>query len=506
MRFFLHTSDKLPRIRKNIIVLTLDSWDDWFTYSTLYIVMYYNEVGVAITLGSVKIGQTGMKSGQRNPDLPKEFHTLDDDFFSIGQDVSYYETLNSYGAEFRDSVLIALRDIANDPLIYEKAIKEHVTKISLLRSVSQASVIGQYRRLAQGHATLTPYNFHYYAPSHSKSQVGRMVLDFNIVPNSNPPTNIHVIIGRNGVGKTYLFDNMITTLLDGNASSSKNGYFESDEKGSGYLFANLVSVSFSAFDETDPIKEQRDKTKFLNYSYIGLKRISKDNGKLSPPKSPIILKNEFVKSIEQCRLTGKSSRWLRALEILEADPIFEEAEISQIAKIDVGQEFEMTASLIFNKLSSGHKTVLLTITRLVETIEERSLVLLDEPEGYLHPPLLSAFVRALSDLLINRNAVAIIGTHSPVVLQEVPRSCVWRLRRVGANSIAERLDIESFGENVGLLTQEVFGLEVTHSGFHKILHELSEEKESYEEAIAALDEQLGLEGRAILRNLMNMKL
>jgi predicted ATP-dependent endonuclease of OLD family len=51
--------------------------------------------------------------------------------------------------------------------------------------------------------------------------------------------------------------------------------------------------------------------------------------------------------------------------------------------------------------------VLLTITRLVETVEERTLVLLDEPEAHLHPPLLSAFVRSLSDLLINRNGVAI---------------------------------------------------------------------------------------------------
>jgi predicted ATP-dependent endonuclease of OLD family len=70
------------------------------------------------------------------------------------------------------------------------------------------------------------------------------------------------------------------------------------------------------------------------------------------------------------------------------------------------------------------------VTRLVESVEERTLVLLDEPESHLHPPLLSAFVRALSDLLVNRNGAAIIATHSPVVLQEVPRECVWRLRDV----------------------------------------------------------------------------
>lgn len=115
-------------------------------------------------------------------------------------------------------------------------------------------------------------------------------------------------------------------------------------------------------------------------------------------------------------------------------------------------------SALFGRLSSGHKIVLLTITRLVETVEERSLVLIDEPETHLHPPLLSAFVRSLSGLLINRNGVAIIATHSPVVLQEVPRSCVWKVRRSGRVTEVERPEIETFGENVGILTREVFGL------------------------------------------------
>lgn len=44
-----------------------------------------------------------------------------------------------------------------------------------------------------------------------------------------------------------------------------------------------------------------------------------------------------------------------------------------------------------SRMSSGHAIVLFTITRLVDTVGEKSLVLLDEPEVHLHPPLLSAF-------------------------------------------------------------------------------------------------------------------
>lgn len=165
-------------------------------------------------------------------------------------------------------------------------------------------------------------------------------------------------------------------------------------------------------------------------------------------------------------------------------------------------ELDKHATSLFGKLSSGHKIVLLTITRLVETVEERSLILLDEPEAHLHPPLLSAFIRALSDLLINRNGVAIIATHSPVVLQEVPRSCAWKLRRTGSETNAERPEIETFGENVGVLTREVFGLEVTQSGFHKLVGNAVESQASFDSVLDRFNDQLGAEARAIARGLI----
>ncbi|HDR1506241.1 TPA: ATP-binding protein, partial [Pasteurella multocida] len=122
-----------------------------------------------------------------------------------------------------------------------------------------------------------------------------------------------------------------------------------------------------------------------------------------------------------------------------------------------------------NLMSSGHAFVLLTITQLVAKVEEKTLVLLDEPESHLHPPLLSAFIRTLSELLDNRNAIAIVATHSPVVLQEIPKSCIWKIVRTGIETKAYRLVTETFGENIGILTREVFGLEVEKSGFHKLL-------------------------------------
>jgi len=145
---------------------------------------------------------------------------------------------------------------------------------------------------------------------------------------------------------------------------------------------------------------------------------------------------------------------------------------------------------------------LLTITKLVEKVEEKTLVLFDEPEAHLHPPLLSAFVRALSDLLSHRNGVAVIATHSPVILQEVPSNCVYKMSRSGLKATSCRPIIETFGENVGVLTREIFGLEVSDSGYHKLLEKEIQKSRSYTRILRNFHGQLGSEAKGILRSLI----
>ena len=327
-----------------------------------------------------------------------------------------------------------------------------------------------------------------------------MDLKFDVEPDSHPPSNIHVLIGRNGVGKTHLLNSMFKSLVEKNGISQKYGVFSTPTLSTNQIFANIISVSFSAFDETEPLEERKDKTSGIKYSYIGLKRVQGSGKTKLAPKSPTILKNEFVKSVATCLTMSKGERWKNVIRGLEADPVFKEAGIATISGFEEN-EFKKKTSALFRKLSSGHKIVLLTITRLVETLEEKSLVLIDEPEAHLHPPLLSAFICVLSNLLIEKNGVAIIATHSPVILQEVPRNCVWKLRLNGFEAIAERPVIETFGENVGILTREVFGLEVTESGFHNILRKVVSESENYEQVLEYFNGNLGMDAKAIVRTL-----
>lgn len=488
----------------DVAYVVVDNWDDWFTYKTQFHLVYVDRSGSHHDIGQLKIGQVGLKSGR--PNLPIEFDELPEDCFSLGQDKSYYERLRQFDDTLRSSLLRRLHDIAYSSPRFEQAIGETVTGESLLRSVARKTVEGQFRRLATGGVALTRYAFRYRtAVEDAKSRP--IDLGFEVVPESNPPTNIHVLIGRNGVGKTTLLNRMARSLAEENPADDV-GSIDSDTEADDYgasVFANLVSVTFSAFDPFEPISNPHNKATGLHYAYIGLKpvRQTKDKTTTLPPKTPTALAREFSLSVKVCLQGARQERWRRALEILEADPIFRDAEVAQLADPAIpDSELRTRASTLYRKLSSGHKIVLLTMTKLVETVEERSLVLMDEPEAHLHPPLLSAFVRALSGLLTDRNGVAIVATHSPVVLQEVPSHCVWKLRRSGGQLLAERPEVETFGENVGVLTREVFGLEVTASGFHRLLEELVTRGYSYEQIVDEFNNGLGIEARSILRAML----
>lgn len=487
-----------------VAYLKEDNWDD-FSFKTLYVLTVFDDKGTKHEIGGIKIGYFGQKSGSRTK-IPTNFYTLEEKFFSLGQGPDYYQNINNLNNDIKAVVLNGLNDIVQNQKLLGRALEEDVTKTSLLRSISTSSINGQFKRLLGGGALLTDYNFKFDMPQGRKT--AGVILAFSVDPESNPPTNIHVLIGRNGVGKTHLLNNMVKALVP----DEKSGMIESNSQfsdlpgpGGGQsnnnLFAGVVSVAFSAFDPFEPYPEQKDKTKGIRYSYVGLKRSSNRGGKRGTPMSHEMLTNEFVKSLLACVSLGKIERWKIAIKNLESDPLFREIALSDVVSMCEADELEETCRSLYKRMSSGHGIVLLTITKLVEKVEEKTLVLIDEPEGHLHPPLLSAFVRALSDLLSHRNGVAIIATHSPVIVQEVPKNCVWKLRRTGLQANTERPELETFGENVGILTREIFGLEVTESGYHRLLKEALDKQEDFGRVVQHFGNNLGSEARSILRGL-----
>ncbi|MGC4234551.1 MAG: AAA family ATPase [Niabella sp.] len=483
---------------RNAVVLTWDDWND-YSYFTLFGIRYINGEGDITRIGAVRIAYFEQKTGSEHKILKigDQFQKLDDNYFSLGSEDTYYENLNKLGDELRSQILNGLNDIALHVNIFEKAIKEDVTNTSLLRDISISTVTNQYRRIATGGARLTDYGFSYYFPQYLvKTNIPK--IDFKVIAENNPPTNIQIIIGRNGVGKSHLLNGMIDSIINTLSSEDRSGKFVFNDNIQDDSFSNIICVTFSAFDEfqfhNKPLNPE------IKYHYIGLKSLNELKEVNNNTDNLTNFADAFTLSIGLIISSSKKSRWKTIIKHLESDPIFKDEKFDEVIDNYRANNLKLIKKK-FARLSSGHKMILFTITKLVELLQEKSLVFFDEPETHLHPPLLSSFIRALSELLTNRNAVCIMTTHSPIVLQEVPKSCVFKLSRKGTFAKFESLELETFGENVGVLTNDIFGLEVTDSGFYNILKGLVTEIDTYEKALESINYELGIEGRAILRSL-----
>jgi predicted ATPase len=498
-RFHVVDSVEAPEgARVGDLVLAKVSWNDWYQFRTLHMLYLVDSERDLTRIGHVKIADVAFDKYTNDEDfrtpLQDSFSRLGKSFASLGQDQSYYENLLAeLGTRRTGVVLRGLRDLAYSPERIDDLWDYGVVYDSLFREVNRSTAKGPFHKIAHGGSELVPYEFTFVQPPEDDRDPS-LRLPFAVEPDSEPPTNVHVIIGRNGSGKTRLLHSMARELLGVEGLEVPSGVFESEEE-SGPGFKNLVFVSFSAFDQDD-LPQQTDEEYDVGFSRVGLQEADGTLG-------PLELAKAFAASAERIFQRGLSSLWKEALRTLESDKNFRDAAVADLVEEEMnrGSDGHPRASAIetFTRLSSGHKIVLLTITRLVEAVVSRSLVLLDEPEAHLHPPLLGAFVRALSNLMQERNGVAIAATHSPVLLQEVPRECVLVVRRSGGTSKIDRPARETFGENVGVLTHDVFSLEVTRSGFYKLLEEAAEEAESYQEVVDRFKNQLGGEARAILR-------
>ncbi|WP_222933269.1 AAA family ATPase [Pseudomonas prosekii] len=497
----------------NTAVLLPDNWDD-YGYKTSFSLTVYDGEGAALLVGNVKIAYIGQVEGWSEDKVPDSFNRLSDDFYSLGQDADYYQNLvNNLNPLVMHEILEALGDVAYLPQRLHRAAQEKVFTSSLLRVVNHTTIVHQFTKILRGEAPLTPYDFYYVKPPTDRSAGLR--LDFSVKPDSKPSSNMHILIGRNGVGKTTILNSMIEALVSPSQENFINGHFfkvhpwHTDSLIQQDEFAGVVSVSFSAFDPFEPPPNQSDASAGMRYRYIGLKKKIGGNELWSwGLKTKDDLCTDLANSLSSClALQAKRFRWVNAIKKLESDYNFEEMNLLQLIDAyeadwsDSKDQFLTSSSKFFDRMSSGHAIVLLTITQLIETVEERTLVLIDEPESHLHPPLLSAFTRALSDLLTNRNAVAIIATHSPVVLQEVPKSCVSVISRTRLVATVDSPESETFAENVGALTRQVFGLEVNKSGFHELLALAVSNGMSFEEIEQQYSGQIGNEGQALLRSL-----
>lgn len=128
-----------------------------------------------------------------------------------------------------------------------------------------------------------------------------------------------------------------------------------------------------------------------------------------------------------------------------------------------------------------------------------------EPETHLHPPLVASFLKALKICLESLNGCAIITTHSPVVLQETPSEFVNVLVNDDLSSKLVRPDIETFAENVSIITQEVFGLDDGYTDWHDTLKQIIDQNPSVNVNEKFFNNKLGFTARSYIASYMKSK-
>ena len=121
---------------------------------------------------------------------------------------------------------------------------------------------------------------------------------------------------------------------------------------------------------------------------------------------------------------------------------------------------------------------------------------------HLHPNAIANLIRLLHALLDQYNSFAILATHSPIILQEVPSKFVRVLEREGNITTTRRLDIESFGENLSTLTSDVFDT-IEIKGTYKHFFQEIANKFSFDEALNLFNGKLSLNAKIYLNSFYN---
>ena len=452
------------------VVLVTDGWND-YGYETLFHPVIHLSRDENVNLDNVKILKLGQEGGRT--EVKPVFEQLDESYCSLGQELAYYEMLLDLSPEIRSAYLTAIRDAAADPVVRLRFEDTNGFRTSLLRwGTAERALKDAPAILIDGiegydgyESTVVPdmdFTFH------TKLGSNVFATDFRFSKVDGLPGRVNAIIGYNGTGKTQLLANLAwvarADLRSRQSESRIAKYGHLDPKD--IRFGRVVAVSYSAFD-TFELPKSEGQLEDFGYTYCGLRRPENTSRALGL-KEPGEITKEIEEAIKRIATPNRRNSLKNALKPLMNEPSFSRnGHKLDFLSSDGGWREE------FNSLSSGHKISVNIIVQLVSALQQRSLVLIDEPESHLHPPLLAALMKGIGVALESHNSYAVLATHSPVVLQEIAGCYTHVLRRHGTSNSVEKPEIETFGENIGILTRHVFNLDNSQSDYVGALRKLA---------------------------------
>jgi len=466
--------------------LNLDGWDDYNTKSTFHLI-YHPTNNTNHEIGSIKIikkdEQTTinkLQTGELDTILPQSFPILDEDCISLAQDIAFFSNLLDYcGREVAIDALESLREISWQPPLAAPFEPLAPFRNSLLRanSAHKARRFGQ--AVIRGDDIDERFSFTYSARIPGADAPTECTFDFD--ETDLVPGRIIGIIGRNAVGKTKFLAQLAEDLVQ-NRPISVLKAMERDEKFRGQkpIFNRIITISYSAFD-----KFVRPKSQQVSYVYCGIRD---EKGGLSRRS----LVSTYKSNLQRIRLYNRQYRWIEFMQEILGDQSQGLREHLD-AEISSNELEDETLSL----LSSGQAILANFITSLVAWIEPNSLVLFDEPETHLHPNAVANLFNVFNSALKEFNSFAVVATHSPLVIQEIPSKRVILFQRNENITTAEQLPLETFGSNISELTRHVFETIEIPTYYRTVLDRLSHRK-TFDEVMALFDNNLSINAQSYL--------
>lgn len=522
-------------------LLEENDWNDYQYYTTYHLHITTKKVpsdNGATYLGVIHIMRMGQKEDECNvlrkylllQNLKNNlvFTDLPQNFYSISFSIDLFKGLSRYlNEEERKEFIQGLRLILKETDdFYFKVKEEDVFNTSLLRNSTMKSYTllkGRSLLLLEG----VQYNLREQNLTIQYTDCAEEVsLDFSTIKgidSSLIPNGIIAFIGKNGSGKSTSLYKLAALLYA--SPGDRDRYMKKDIgtlKPKDIGISQLMIFSYSPFDNfkmpgefvTSDLKNWV--TSLDDHSgrfiYCGLRDVKAEAEEIlvavknhdEEHKQEIRVKDVRPKSLSS--LSAESQDALRIIEdkeqlkheyqaLKKAAQTCQEEIYEILNSLDLALVFGNWESE-YTKLSTGHKFFIHSMLHIIAYCEENAILMFDEPENHLQAPLLSFMLAEVRKILVRRRSVMLIATHSPVILQETMSSNVRIVRRQGNHVSFSKPMIETFGENFGTISSEVFDLTTDRTHYFQTIDSIYNvlkcaQAATVEEAVKLIDCKMG---------------
>lgn len=476
MFIFQEPKSSSPPNKYPTITLTRIIWDDYGTICTFFLI-YHKKKGDSKDIGEIKI----LQNEKKRTELPISFSKLDERFISLGQSLDFYKNLiDSAGFQRTKKILTALNEISWNPRKGEQFESLHEYRNALFRENSAHIAFRFGKSIVLNQHYNESFSFNYEVNIDGSDNPFDIHVDFN--EHDKLPGRIVGIIGKNAVGKTQLMAMLAKDLVQVGRISQESVTKKDDRfYGQRPIFNRVIAVSYSAFD-----KFIRPKNPQGSYVYCGIRN---EKGALS--RAGLI--SNYLNNLKLIKKLNREDDWISFMSEILDDESKEfhrnlENELLNIDKAD-GKSL--------STLSSGQSILAHFVTAIVARMQTHTLMLFDEPETHLHPNAVAHLFNVLNRMLKMYKSYAIIATHSPIVIQEIPRKRVILLNRNKNSTFVSDMDFETFGESISELTRHVFDTATIPNYYKETLRKLSKST-SASEVNKLFDDGLGFNAKAYL--------